>query len=965
MVAVRGFRFGTAEADGVSGLRAERASPRARGTWKRGGGGRLLPKTLAAPGGKRHRTFVRVARSGRTRQPRIVPRFPCWLLLLCLTSFASASDEPWFTRTWSTDDGLPNNHVTGITQTPEGDLLVMTRTGAAKFDGLHFTPTESVSPESDDFKSLRAVTRSGETWVVKGNNIGTLRGNEFTPVDSHNNPRIAAASDGGLWVAYDAVLDKQMPDGTTTVIGQFVTSGPRPHVTALREDRAGGVWIGTATNGLFHYDGHAFQQIDTSYAYILCITEDSEGNFWVGTDGGGLNRIARRFVTLERFASEPLAVGIQSVCEDTTGQIWGVTQNRWLVRLENGQWRRVMDEALRPVDAPLCVVADRNGAVWIGTARRCFFRWRDGQLTRWGVGDGMTSFSVHSFLPATNGDVWVGSYNPHVLQRLRGDKLETLTSPSPLTAIRALCEDATGNVWVGTDHGLFVVNQGENKVTPVDLPGPGAGESIATLIKTEDGTIWAGCAGRGLIRLRDGRAARIGVDRGLPDGYIAQMVDDGLGWLWIGSADHGIYKVRFDQLDRALTNPSFRLRPILYGRNEGLLRLEAYGAHSPDAIGPSAIRTRDGRIWIPMRTAIAVIQPKLAKDDPRPVPVRLTRVVIDGAAAMPPLRIDPSHSRIDFEFSVVNLTSPENSHVRYWLEGVDSGWNEAGAQRVASYSRLAPGHYRFRLQSANGDGAWSDAQAPVGVVVLPFYWQTWWFRLGTLAAFTAITGGLVHRISNRRLRAQHRRLEQQSALDRERARIARDLHDDLGGSLTQVSVMLDLAQKDPAKEAQAKLGRCVALVRGAAQSVDEIIWAINPRNDTLRYLIDYLSQCVVESFHAANIECSVELPETIPDRPVTPEARHHLLLVVKECATNVTRHAHATEVRLQVAVEADRLAIALEDNGKGFAAAPDNATADGLRNMRDRMAEIGGTFHIENRPGGGTRACLVYRWSCP
>jgi signal transduction histidine kinase/ligand-binding sensor domain-containing protein len=895
-----------------------------------------------------------------------VPRYPCWLLLLlCAAPFIYGSDQRWFTRTWSTDDGLPNNHVTGVVQTAEGDLIVITRTGAAKFDGLHFTPFEPLRADTDEFKSLRAVTTTGEIWAVKGTAVGLMRGAEFTAVVSHLNPRIAAASDGGLWVAYDANLEKRMPDGTLKEFGQFVTNGPRPHVMALMEDRAGGVWIGTATNGLFYYDGETFQQIETSYSYILCLTEDTEGNLWVGTDGGGLNRIARRFVTLERFADDQSTVGIQSICEDAAGRIWGVTQNRWLVRRENGRWQRVTDQSLQRVDAPLCVMADPSGAVWIGTARRCFFRWQNGNLDRWGVGDGFVGASVHSFLPARNGDLWVGEYNAHTLQRLRNGKLETVPSANPLSTIRALCEDATANIWVGTDDGLFVVKKGEDQLTPIQIPGEGVGEAIVSLVTTNDGVTWAGLAGRGLIRLQDGWAARVGLDRGLPDGYISQMVDDGLGWLWVGSADHGIYKLRFDQLDRVLSDPNFRLRPILYGRNEGLQRLEAYGAHSPDAIGPSAIRTRDGRIWIPMRTAVAVIQPKLLKEDPRPPPVRLVRIIIDGSPASLPLRINPNHSRIDFEFSVVGLSSPENAHVRYWLNGVDSGWIDAGAQRVASYSRLAPGHYRFRLQSANVDGAWNDVSTPVAVVVLPFYWQTWWFRLSALAVFTAGTAGIAYRISTGRLRAQHRVLEQQSALDRERARIARDLHDDLGGSLTQVSVMLDLAQKDPASEAQAKLGRCVALVRGAAQSVDEIIWAINPRNDTLRYLVDYLSQFVVEYFHAANIECSVELPDTLPDRPITPEARHHLLLAVKECATNVTRHAHATEVRLQVEVETDQLTITIEDNGGGFNDVPDNATADGLRNMRDRMAEIGGTFQIENRSSGGTRARLIYRWSCP
>ncbi len=176
--------------------------------------------------------------------------------------------------------------------------------------------------------------------------------------------------------------------------------------------------------------------------------------------------------------------------------------------------------------------------------------------------------------------------------------------------------------------------------------------------------------------------------------------------------------------------------------------------------------------------------------------------------------------------------------------------------------------------------------------------------------------------------------------------------------------MLDLARRDAAVAAQDKLGSCLALVRGAAQSVDEIIWAINPRNDTLPFLVDYLSQFVVEYLHAANVECSVDLPEAIPERPVTPEMRHHLLLAVKECVSNIARHARATEVRLQVATNDNQLTIVLEDNGTGFAGTPQNSTADGLRNIRDRMAEIGGAFDLESRPGAGTRTRFTYRWPC-
>ncbi len=878
-----------------------------------------------------------------------------------LCSSLHGADDGWFARVWLTDDGLPNNHVTAVAEDASGALSVTTRAGAARFDGVRFTPAEPFATDPEVARSLRATTHDGTVWLVRGSNIGQGRNGEFIPVVSRQNARIAAARDGGLWIGSDANLAKRGADGTLRECGQFEPSGPRPHVMAVMEDRAGAVWIGTATNGLFRYDGNAFQKIETSYAYVLCLTEDSAGNIWVGTDGGGLNRVTRRVISLERFSDEASTVGIQSVAEDATGRLWGVTQNRWLVRRENRQWQRVGEEGLRQVDAPLCVAADRAGALWIGTGRRAFFRWQAGQLKRWGVNDGFTSFSAHCFLPTSKGDLWIGAYNPNGVQRLQGEALSPLI---PTAAVHAMCEDRDGRVWIGTDTGLLVAEPGGEKLTAVALANASPDPAVLSLVATSDGTVWAGCAGGGLVCVRDGKVTRVGAEQGLPDTYLSQMVDDGLGSLWIGSADHGIFKVRFDQLEEARRDPGYRLRAITYGRNEGLSYLEAYGAHSPDAIGPSALRTHDGQIWIPMRAAIAVVQPQLLREDPRPPAVRVTRVSIDGATTNPPRPVPPAHRRIDFEFSALNLSTPDNAHVRYRLDGIDAGWIDAGAQRVASYSRLAAGRYVFWLQSANFDGPWGEPRAAAELVVQPFYWQTWWFRLGALAAISGTLAAAAHQISTRRLRARHRLLEQQSALDRERARIARDLHDDLGGSLTQVGVMLDLARRDAAVAAQDKLGSCLALVRGAAQSVDEIIWAINPRNDTLPFLVDYLSQFVVEYLHAANVECSVDLPEAIPERPVTPEMRHHLLLAVKECVSNIARHARATEVRLQVATNDNQLTIVLEDNGTGFAGTPQNSTADGLRNIRDRMAEIGGAFDLESRPGAGTRTRFTYRWPC-
>ena len=171
-----------------------------------------------------------------------------------------------------------------------------------------------------------------------------------------------------------------------------------------------------------------------------------------------------------------------------------------------------------------------------------------------------------------------------------------------------------------------------------------------------------------------------------------------------------------------------------------------------------------------------------------------------------------------------------------------------------------------------------------------------------------------------------------------------------------------MARREVTEKASETIGRCSSLVRGVATSVDEIIWAINPRNDTLRYMVDYISHFAVEFLQAADIRCRIDLSEPIPDRTISPEARHHLFLAVKEALNNISRYAHATDAHLGIAIAERRLIIAVEDNGRGFETPPDNAYADGLRNMRQRMYEIGGEFHLDTKPGAGTRLSFVYRW---
>jgi signal transduction histidine kinase len=256
--------------------------------------------------------------------------------------------------------------------------------------------------------------------------------------------------------------------------------------------------------------------------------------------------------------------------------------------------------------------------------------------------------------------------------------------------------------------------------------------------------------------------------------------------------------------------------------------------------------------------------------------------------------------------------------------------------------------------------------ASVNFVITPFYWQTWWFRSTALLAFTLSLIAIVRYVSFRRLRRQLIVLEQQAALQRERTRIAKDIHDDLGANLTQIAFLGELAHQDrgePEKAAE-RVEKISATARQAIKSLDEIVWAVNPRNDTLAHLMDYAGQFAFDYLRLAGIRCRLDFPEQCPPRELSTDLRHNLFLAIKEALHNIVKHARASEVQLRIQFTGDTLDIVIEDNGCGFDpalarnGAAGGALADGLRNMRQRMDDIGGEFEFESNAGMGTKIHL-------
>lgn len=995
-----------------------------------------------------------------------MPKVTRWLswALLCAGTIAQTAAEPafspknssWGARVWRSEEGLPENNVTGVVQTPEGYLWVATHAGLARFDGVQFRrfplPSDagvrrrmiraslldhekkvwlaleggmvvSLSPTATnvfttaqglaygwpwvltqdgdgalwigyaDGTAFRIangqVTRfdeqdgllgnggcwlmtdsKGQLWFARGGAVGLFRAGRFVTLLTFdaNDVRIGAARAGGIWIGAGDQLLRYEEGQAPAAVGKLSPLTGEAAASVLFEDRAGAVWIGTRASGLFRYDGTHFERAETSHAEILSVTEDREGNFWVGTGGGGLNRLRPRVLELQGTESGLPFEVVRSICEDASGRLWAAMQNGALAWREHDQWWGVSTNMGWPGVPATCVAAGKHGEVWIGTDHRGLYRYQDGKFTALNRRDGLAGDYVKSLFTDNDGGLWIGLELTNCLQHLAQGRWQTFALPLVTQPVRTMAQDTKGNIWLGTGDGGLMRLEGEALVdqAPHTLP---VAPAVRCLWATPDGSVWIGYADAGVGRFKEGRFARIGVEHGLHDDFISNIVADDQGWLWFAS-NRGIFKVRQEDLDNVAEGRAQQVHSIIYGRDEALPNLQgSYG------FGPGAVRSRDGRIWIPMLTGLAVVRPENLAADRTPPPVVIERVVMDGQdLAVPPaeetslsqssrsrsgakLRLPPGHRKLEFEFTALSFIAPENIRFRHRLEGLDEAWVEGGSERVSSYSRLPAGDYRFRVTARNNVGVWNEQDVGLTFAVTPFYWQTWWFRLGVGGAVLAAFGWSIRRFAEQKLRRRMETLERQHAVERERMRIARDLHDEMGANLTQIALLSELAQSDFAKPEQAKghLDEVFRTAQSLTRSLDGIVWAVNPVNDTLEHFVAHLCTFAPGFLQAAGVRCRLDVPDELPAITLPAGLRHHLHLSIKEALHNIAKHAQATEVWLRLKLAPDTITLILEDNGRGFQPGTDAIPgADGLANLRQRMKEIGGGFEQRSQSGRGT-----------
>lgn len=672
---------------------------------------------------------------------------------------------------YSTQDGLPSDTVTAMRKVPGGPLWIGTPAGLAAFDGERFeTYTRDEGLPSANVLALH-LDDDGVLWIGTGSGLASHENGAFVDHAAENAAlrgtirTIAGSARDGLWL--DRVLREDAGVGYVSegvrryANGRVTEFTPEDGVTAgevtalLRDPEGGALWIATV-GGLTRYtDGRLEVLHDgviteaqiplaplrghrllTAQSLML----DHEGSLWVGTRSNGLGRVRPAL-----FSSLGDG-GISSVIEDRSGTLW-------LASSEGLSWHRGEEAGSYPLPGglpPGPLAHDEQGRLWVGTTDGVVWGLpgepaRHADLAPRGV-------SVSALFDDGVGNMWIGARSAG-LYRWRDGGLTHYTREDGLAGneIRALARDSRGGIWVGTkDGGLSRWDSGRFRNVGEAQGLPSA--SVSALFVDERDVVWAATR-RGLARIEGDEVAVLTAANGLPANYFYQILDDGQGDFWLTFAG-GIARVPRSQLDLVADAGASAVQPRIYGAEHGLRNTAMTVSFQP-----AAWRTRDGWLLFATGNGVGAVRPDRSTTNPFPPQVHVEEVLADGRA-LPldrPVEIAAGRGDLAIQYTALSFVAPERVAFEYRLAGFDRSWIRAGPRRVAFYTNLPPGRYRFELRASNEDGVWNRDGASLEVTKLPHFYQTVWFY-AACALGLALAGAGTQRARMRRLKRQAREL---------------------------------------------------------------------------------------------------------------------------------------------------------------------------------------------------------------
>ena len=754
------------------------------------------------------------------------------------------------------------------------------------------------------------------------------------------------------------------------------------HPKSLLRDRNGGLWIGTADQGLLHvHRGRTdrFTRADgLSSNTVSDMLEDREGNIWVATVGG-LDRFHDLAVTTVSAKQSLSNDYVRSVVATHDGSVWLGTVNglnRWkdgtmtVYRKHRAEAarrapgapmvREVLDDGL-PSDVVQSLFEDSRGRIWVATQGGLAY-FEDGRFAPLkAVVDGPNL----SMVGDSSGNLWISNVNRGLVHLLQGRVVEAVpwTTFGRNRAAFLAFDAARGGVWLGfTEGGVSFFKDGQVRESYTASDGLGEGR-VSSLQLDRDGTLWASTEG-GLSRIKNGSVSTLNSRHGLPCDAVRWTAADDSHSLWLYTAC-GLVQIARPELEAWAANvhkdPKRALQMTVFENSDGV----------PSNVGdtgfaPLSAKSLDGKLWFATVEGAGVIDPREVSLNTLPPPVHVEQVTADRKTyeATPQLQLPPLVGDLQVDFTALSLVAPEKVRFRYMLEGWDRDWRDAGGRRQAFYANLPPDNYRFRVKACNNSGVWNEAGASWEFSIAPAYYQANWFRLACVAAFGTLLWWL-YRLRLRRISAQfNMRLEERVG---ERTRIAGELHDTLlqgfQGLMLRFQTVVELLPARPLEAKQA--------LEGALERADQ---AIREGRDAVRDLrsatfdgteLAQAAATIAEEFAASGVNPKAARFSVVAEgraRKLRPFPRDEIYRIVREALWNAFSHAQAQLIEAEIVYSRSALRVRVRDDGIGIHPKVldqgGRAGHWGLCGMRERARRIGGQLSLWSRPGAGTEVEL-------
>ncbi len=656
------------------------------------------------------------------------------------------------TRAWDARSGLPSNIVWAVVEGSDGEVFAGTSRGLARIVGQRAEAVPVVAgaaqPEVNDLH----VDPHGTLWAATSTGLVRRRSGVFEPAGSVLSKVpvrvIAGAPDGSILAGTDATVFA-LRGGQEVDLGKELGL-PTNAYSAIATDSDNNLWLGTETLGLIRVRGRRFQTLKTlpgtGIKPIRSLLVDRERALWVGHFAGGLVQFSDSLITT---FGEPEGLPVAyawTVLEDSQGTIWIATYGGGLARLERDKLVVYGTKDGLPSHS-VYSLAEQNGSILAGTDSG-LVRVRSGRVTRIPLGVPDTPVRVYAILPTSPATAWLGTSRGLALLDKGKVTWEWGAERLAGTLVRALAIDATGTLWIGTfGEGICWVR--DNQLQCPGSPWGRRGEIITSFRCEPDGTVWVCTAGGGLARYRDGRWATVTARQGLPVETIHAIVaHEGSYWM---SSNRGIFQVRRDQLEAAADGRQTHVDVRAYGEGEGMRSAECNGGRQP-----AAWRTRSGRLLFASVAGIVTLDPNRTVRPLAPPPVRIERVLVDhqplaGSMALSGMR------NLELHYAALTFLGQDRVRYRYRLLGYHPVWEDVGGRRVAYFTNLPPGRYRFEVTACNRDGTWAAQPATFEFELRSPFWKTRTFSTVVVLGctlFLAVAARRYHLRTLRRVRAE-------------------------------------------------------------------------------------------------------------------------------------------------------------------------------------------------------------------